>query len=107
MRAIAIASLLTLGALAARPVIPFSADLPCGACVRSENVFCQTPKGLPYTSTCIKKASGDGADRARMLEEALNAFGRGEICATDDDAFNKTASQYFDDDTTMLLDFCS
>lgn len=57
MRAIAIASLLTLGALASRPVIDYSADLSCGACVRSNNIFCQSPKGTPaqnYTSTCIK-----------------------------------------------------
>lgn len=42
----------------------------------------------------------------RVYQEALLAVGRGEVCATDDETFNVT-SNYFDDDTTLLLDFCS
>lgn len=103
MRSLAITALLILGAVSARPDIPFSSDLACGACVRSSNIFCQTPKLSlqPYNSTCIKK----DADKYKNVLLAIN---QGMACAIDDDdnEFSSNAN-YFDDDVTLLLDFCS
>lgn len=100
MRAFAISSLLALGVLA-RPSISYSPDLACGACVRSGNIFCQTPKFWPtYNSTCIQ----NNADKYENVVK--NAIAYNMTCATDDSSFS-VVTNYFDDDITLLLDFCT